>query len=218
MDIRLHRSPVARWRAYLELFAMLAPWHREAVFLTLSDDDLARFDVRTNPSSASAERHTALASPFDQYWTSPTRLEALFRLLVPSSGARPWTEVRRVGRASLREFSDPFGSALLAIRARVLELDAAEPAVKGRRAKRDQAERVLAPYTEVAGHWLSAAVWPAGMELWGVTTILQAASGKAESARLLGQACYCWYGPAVRTGTRPKVRRLPDGPRVVDTA
>src|SRR5215212_11201893 len=170
------RSPLARPRAYLELVGVLAPWHREVVFLSLSDLDLARLDVAANPCSVSGSTGRALASTFEQYWATPAKLEDLFRLLVAGSSARPWAGVWRGGRASLHAFSDPFGSALLALNERVQQLDAQEPSVKGRRPDQARSERVVAPYTEIAARWLGSSVWPAGMEVGGVRGMVHAAT------------------------------------------
>jgi hypothetical protein len=193
---------------------LASPWRRTVVLFTLPVSELSTFDVGKGPFVQRRATGTPIASKWDQYdAATPRGIEELFRLLVPDPSVIPWSGMARSGRSTLYRLSDAFVVALLAIDAEFRRLDAAEVEVKGRRAKDEQALRVLAPITEVAERWLDRSTWPLGMTAGGVQTILIALIGLTKADR--DEAALMWHGHGVPMRSVTS-RRRPDGTREIE--
>jgi hypothetical protein len=198
-------------RAFMALVALASPWRR--VVVGLAEAEVARLDLARGPFAPPSTGGEPLRSRWSQLQgVGPRQLKDLDGLLRSSPRGSWANHVRRHRRSTLYRASDELRDALAALGARVAELAAAEPAAKGRRAKELAAARILAPYTEVAERWLATSVWPWGMTLDGVETVLADIADDAMSARKEHGALYFWYGPAVPL-VRLRLTREPDGRR-----
>lgn len=189
------------------------------VFLHLGRGDLADLDIAHGPCLPASGAKRPVASRYEQQELDPARVERLYQLLGAPPGASALLTPTRSGRGVLYTCSDGFVEALLGLAQRVRAIDTVELPTRNRASQRAQAERVIAPYTEVATRWLAASTWPSGMQVSGLVSVISSASSAASAARSLDQLMYCWYGPAVPLKTPTATRTASHGngtPRDID--
>lgn len=148
------------------------------VVFTADEKMLRRMTVAGGPCKPVGSR--ALVGPSRQnYGDTFDDIAALAPLLIGSAPATAWQNETREGPGELRQMTPAFEAALAGL------------AVPG---DYDESMRVV---IRVAQRWLEQHRWPRGMQVGGLTMLLQSWSVHLADGLARGRQGYCWRGPSV---------------------